>query len=73
MYEKADLSNMKDGILAKLAAQVAEFYDVAHTLIAGPSLANSFHKSWPNHILLRSLVFRAAAQYHQSQVRLCGR
>ncbi|TPX67068.1 hypothetical protein SpCBS45565_g04044 [Spizellomyces sp. 'palustris'] len=63
-WYKAVVDKMKDGIIARLAAQAAEFYDLAHQSAVG---AGVFTESWLVHMQIKSNHFRAAAQYRKSQ------
>ena len=55
--------HMKDGLIARLAAQVSEFYDQA--LQAGMTSVN-IPSDWINHITAKKLHFYSAAQYRKS-------
>src|SRR5271170_1253381 len=54
---------MKDGLIARLAAQVSDFYDQA--LKAGMASVN-IPSDWINHITAKKLHFYSAAQYRKS-------
>jgi hypothetical protein len=54
-YEKAVKDNMKSGIIAKLASQVADYYDVSATLLsANGQLTSSVPKVTPTYLPLKN-------------------
>ena len=54
---------MKDGLIARLAAQVSDFYD--QSLQAGMTSVN-IPNDWINHIVAKKWHFYSAAQYRKS-------
>ena len=67
-YEKARGDNMKDGILAKLAAATWTFYSQASAGLASANLAKHFKgSSWMADVAAEEAVFRAAAHAHAAK------
>ena len=60
---------MKDGLIARLAAQVSEFYD--QSLQAGQK-SNNIPSDWLTHIAVKKLHFYSAAQYRKSRDVVSG-
>jgi programmed cell death 6-interacting protein len=65
----AHTDHMKDGLIARLAAQVSEFYD--HALSAAMTSVN-IPSDWITHITAKKLHFISAAQYRKSMDAVSG-
>jgi programmed cell death 6-interacting protein len=65
-YEKAVKGKMKSGIVCKLAAQAADFYNQALTASKTPVLTQTMDKSWALHLEFQVHCFNGAAQYWAS-------
>ncbi|KAI9098591.1 BRO1-like domain-containing protein [Phlyctochytrium arcticum] len=68
-WYKAVVDKMKDAVIARLAAQVAMFYEQAHTNAVSSGV---FHDSWLVQMDIKVHHFKAAAQFRQSQVCLAA-
>jgi programmed cell death 6-interacting protein len=68
-WQKAVLDQMKDGLIARLANQVSEFYDQA--LTAGMNSTN-VSGDWITHVNAKKLHFYAASQYRKSMDAVAG-
>jgi len=62
-YEKAVKDNMKASIIAKLAAQVADYYEFTLTLVTNSALSSIVPKNWASHIQVKIAIYKANAQY----------
>ncbi|TPX34133.1 hypothetical protein SeMB42_g07358 [Synchytrium endobioticum] len=62
-WQKAVGDKKSDATIAKLAAQVAEYYDAAHYQAAS---SNVFTQPWLTHLHVKTLHFNAAAQYRKA-------
>ena len=69
-YEKAIRTRaetkMREGMIARLAAQAAEFYSATLNHARSTAIAENLDSSWPSHIEFQKIFFEAAAQYWQS-------
>ncbi|CCO28617.1 pH-response regulator protein palA/RIM20 [Rhizoctonia solani AG-1 IB] len=66
-WQKASMEeNYKDGTLAKLAKQVAVYYENAISAVATVS-PPPFPQEWTNHLALKKHHFEGVAQYRQSR------
>ncbi|ORY88475.1 BRO1-like domain-domain-containing protein [Leucosporidium creatinivorum] len=71
-WQKGVMDRLKNGTIAKLAAQVAEFYGQASAKAAeakgagGVWPAFSFPESLVSHLMIKNLHFAAVAQYRKS-------
>ncbi|GHJ85349.1 hypothetical protein NliqN6_1751 [Naganishia liquefaciens] len=67
-WQRAVLEKYKNGLIAKLAVQVSEYYDAALTAAAeGPTpTAHYFPATWTSHVTVKRYHFDAAAQYRLS-------
>ncbi|KAI8817046.1 BRO1-like domain-containing protein [Fimicolochytrium jonesii] len=63
-WYKAVVDKMKDAVIARLAAQAAEYYDVAHQSAVGAS--GTFTDAWAGQMQIKANHFRAAAQYRKA-------
>jgi programmed cell death 6-interacting protein len=59
-------TGVKPSLLAKLAQQGADWFNLALAAAQGPSLAGQLDGSWPAHLTFQGHSFGAAAQYWQS-------
>ncbi|CUA73408.1 pH-response regulator protein palA/RIM20 [Cryptococcus neoformans var, neoformans B-3501A] [Rhizoctonia solani] len=71
-WQKASMENYKDGTLAKLAKQVALYYESAVSAVASVS-PSPFSQEWINHLTLKKHHFEGVAQYRQSRNDLLSR
>ncbi|EPQ54076.1 BRO1-domain-containing protein [Gloeophyllum trabeum ATCC 11539] len=67
-WQRAKLDNYKNGVIAKLAAKVAYFYEEAVTAIreASPAIKHAFPSTWIPHCEAKRYHFEAVAQYRKS-------
>jgi programmed cell death 6-interacting protein len=68
-WQKAVLGQMKDGLIARLASQVSEFYEQAITAAMN---STNVPADWITHINAKKLHFYAAAQYRKSMDAVSG-
>jgi hypothetical protein len=68
-WQKAVIDHMKDGLIARLAAQVSDFYDRA--LSTGMASVN-IPSDWITHITAKKLHFYSAAQYRKGIEAVSG-
>lgn len=66
-WQKAAMDQLKDGIVAKLAAKVAEYYLAASDGSKEASLQGIFSQEWIVHMRTKYYHFLAAAQYRKSR------
>jgi len=66
MYTKSVLTKMKNDLVARLAAQVAVYYEQTFTLINGESLKDAFDTTWQSMLHLRMEVFRSLVHYRMA-------
>ena len=59
---------MKDAIIAKVAAQAADFYQEAYRSVTNYEVKGLWDKEWLTHLQCKQGYFIAASEYHQSQV-----
>ncbi|CAE6510041.1 unnamed protein product [Rhizoctonia solani] len=71
-WQKASMENYKDGTLAKLAKQVATYYESAISAIISVS-PSPFPPEWLNHLTLKKHHFEGVAQFRQSRSDLLSR
>ncbi|CAE6500532.1 unnamed protein product [Rhizoctonia solani] len=71
-WQKASMENYKDGTLAKLAKQVAVYYESALSAIVSLS-PSPYSQEWINHLTLKKHHFEGVAQYRQSRNDLLSR
>ncbi|KAI8873697.1 BRO1-domain-containing protein [Ramicandelaber brevisporus] len=66
VWLRAVIDNFKDGLVARLAAQVADHYQHAYEAASHPSISvqssRVFPRSWHYHLQLKQLHFSAVAQ-----------
>ncbi|GAO48459.1 BRO1-domain-containing protein [Saitoella complicata NRRL Y-17804] len=62
-WQKAAMDRLKDGLIAKLAAQVSYFYEKAEESI---DTYSSIPQEWTAHIATKKLHFAAASQYRRA-------
>ncbi|KAJ2906883.1 pH-response regulator protein palA/rim20, partial [Coemansia aciculifera] len=66
VWHRSILSHMKDANVARVATQVAEFYDLAIESASQGSLANTIPSGWLDHFKVKRLYFYAEAQYRKA-------
>ncbi|KAJ2000169.1 pH-response regulator protein palA/rim20 [Coemansia thaxteri] len=66
VWHRSVLSHMKDANVARVATQVAEFYDLAIESGSQGSLANTIPPGWLDHFKVKRLYFNAEAQYRKA-------
>ncbi|KAF8312441.1 BRO1-domain-containing protein [Clavulina sp. PMI_390] len=67
-WQRANMDSMKDGILAKLAAEASSLYRLSLDAIdQNPSIAGRIPKYWTSHIISKLNHFDAVAQYRCSR------
>ncbi|KAJ2855650.1 pH-response regulator protein palA/rim20 [Coemansia erecta] len=67
VWSRSVLSNMKDANVARVAAQVAELYDMTIEAGSQGSLANTIPQAWLDTFKVKKLYFSAEAQYRKAQ------
>ncbi|KAJ1879910.1 pH-response regulator protein palA/rim20 [Coemansia sp. RSA 1722] len=67
VWSRSVLSSMKDSNVARVATQVAEFYDMAIEAGSQGSLANTIPQAWLDTFKVKKLYFSAEAQYRKAQ------
>ena len=65
--ERALMDNMKPGVLAKVAAQVAKFYDISLNYTKNPTLGKVLDPAWANHIEFHKRKNDSRCSYFHSQ------
>ncbi|KAI7827435.1 BRO1-like domain-containing protein [Gamsiella multidivaricata] len=65
-WQKGALDQIKDGLVAKLAAMVADYYDAASEGATHSSVSSLFTTSWTSQMQAKALHFGAVAQYRKS-------
>ncbi|GBP47436.1 Programmed cell death 6-interacting protein [Eumeta japonica] len=68
IVHKCIRDEMKDGMIAKVAAQCDEFYTDALRSLSKDSMKPLWDREWIPTVTAKQLAFRALAQYHQSLV-----
>jgi len=71
-FLKASADNMKDAIVAKIAAQAADFYQEAVRCVTNYEVKGLWEKEWIPLLQCKHAYFTAAAEYHQSLVNGAG-
>ncbi|KAF9069239.1 BRO1-like domain-containing protein [Rhodocollybia butyracea] len=71
-WQKAKLDNLKNGLVAKLAAATMHFYKKSITSIleASPPIKHVFPSEWLAHMEAKQYHFEAVAQYRKSREEL---
>jgi programmed cell death 6-interacting protein len=64
-WQKALIDTVKDSLVARLAIQVADYYDKA---LESVNRSEGFRSEWVHHITVKKLHFEAAAQFRASLV-----
>ncbi|KAJ1898801.1 pH-response regulator protein palA/rim20 [Kickxella alabastrina] len=67
VWHRSVLSHMKDANVARVATQVAEFYDLVIESGSHGSLSNTIPAYWPDNFKAKKLYFYAEAQYRKAQ------
>ncbi|KAJ1814999.1 pH-response regulator protein palA/rim20 [Coemansia sp. RSA 2598] len=67
VWSRSVLSSMKDSNVARVAAQVAELYDVTIEAGSQGSLADTIPQAWLDTFKVKKLYFSAEAQYRKAQ------
>ncbi|KAG0254085.1 pH-response regulator protein palA/rim20 [Actinomortierella ambigua] len=65
-WQKAVIDQMKDGVISRLAAQVADYYESAHEGATHSSMLTLFTSPWTSQMQAKALHFNAVAQYRKS-------
>ncbi|KAF8923241.1 pH-response regulator protein palA/rim20 [Dissophora ornata] len=65
-WQKGALDKIKDGLAAKLAAKVAEFYEAANEGATHSSMSTLFTIVWTSQMQAKALHFNAVAQYRKA-------
>ncbi|KAL1921126.1 uncharacterized protein VTP21DRAFT_10842 [Calcarisporiella thermophila] len=65
-WQRAVMSQMKDGVIAKLAGKVADFYEIAYEGATNSAVSQLFTQPWIVQMQVKGLHFNAAAQYRKS-------
>ncbi|CAO3677492.1 unnamed protein product [Umbelopsis ramanniana] len=66
VWQKAAIDHLRDGTIARLAIQVAEYYDSAYDLATNSSISGLYPQSWLSHMQIKTLHFKAAAQFRKA-------
>ncbi|KAI8362722.1 BRO1-like domain-containing protein [Choanephora cucurbitarum] len=66
VWQKAAMDQLRDGTIARLALQVASFYEAAYELASNSAIQTVYSKSWIVHMQIKALHFEAAAQFRKS-------
>ncbi|KAJ1965529.1 pH-response regulator protein palA/rim20 [Dipsacomyces acuminosporus] len=66
VWHRSVLNHMKDSNIARIAAQVAEFYDAAIESGSHDSLSGTIPANWLDHFRAKRLFFLAEAQYRKA-------
>ncbi|KAJ1664129.1 pH-response regulator protein palA/rim20, partial [Coemansia sp. RSA 1646] len=72
VWHRSVLGHMKDANVARVAQQVAEFYDLAIESGSQGSLAGTIPAHWLDHFKVKRLYFYAEAQYRKALDCLAG-
>lgn len=67
VYEKANMDNMSVGIQAKIAAQVADYFEQLGLLLNGNTLKTLVDRQWVVVCLIKHHLYKAICQYKQAQ------
>ncbi|XP_004342921.2 hypothetical protein CAOG_07845 [Capsaspora owczarzaki ATCC 30864] len=67
-FLKAVLTSMKDSIVAKLAAQTADYFEQAATAVAGGDARALVDKGWQPLFQAKQYYYAALTHFHESQV-----
>ncbi|KAF9973737.1 pH-response regulator protein palA/rim20 [Actinomortierella ambigua] len=65
-WQKAVIDQMKDGVISRLAAQVAEYYESANEGATHSSMLTLFTGSWTSQMQAKAHHFNSVAQYRKS-------
>ncbi|KAJ7384190.1 Rhophilin, Rho GTPase binding protein [Desmophyllum pertusum] len=68
IWNKTEQDKMKDAIIAKVAAQAADYYKSAYSASQVTSVKQVLEKEWITILLAKSEFFKAIAEYHQARV-----
>ncbi|KAI7906675.1 BRO1-like domain-containing protein [Cokeromyces recurvatus] len=66
VWQKAAMDQLRDGTIARLALQIADFYDLAYMQSANAAIQTVFPSTWIIHMQIKQLHFTAAAQFRKS-------
>ncbi|KAJ2964193.1 hypothetical protein NQZ79_g843 [Umbelopsis isabellina] len=66
VWQKAAIDHLRDGTIARLAVQVAEYYDSAYELATNSSISGLYPASWLSHMQIKTWHFKAAAQFRKA-------
>ncbi|GJJ71973.1 programmed cell death 6-interacting protein [Entomortierella parvispora] len=65
-WQKGALDQIKDGIIAKLAAKVADYYEAANEGATHSSMSSLFTTPWTSQMQAKAFHFGAVSQYRRS-------
>ncbi|KAF8984474.1 pH-response regulator protein palA/rim20 [Entomortierella lignicola] len=65
-WQKGALDQMKDGLIAKLAAKVADYYEIANEGATHSAMSSLFTATWTSQMQAKAKHFNAVAQYRKS-------
>ncbi|KAF9181542.1 pH-response regulator protein palA/rim20 [Haplosporangium sp. Z 767] len=65
-WQKGALDQIKDGLISKLAAKVADYYEAAYEGATHSSMSSLFNSSWTSQMQAKAFHFHAVAQYRKS-------
>ncbi|KAI8382983.1 BRO1-like domain-containing protein [Blakeslea trispora] len=66
VWQKAAMDQLRDGTIARLALQIASFYEAAYEFASNSAIQTVYSKSWIVHMQIKALHFEAAAQFRKS-------
>ncbi|KAL0081159.1 BRO1-like domain-containing protein [Phycomyces blakesleeanus] len=66
VWQKAAMDKLRDGTIARLATQIAQYYDEAHELATNSSIQDIYPPQWLAHMQIKALHFHAAAQFRKA-------
>ncbi|KAF9581619.1 pH-response regulator protein palA/rim20 [Lunasporangiospora selenospora] len=65
-WQKGALDQYKDGLIARLAAQVASYYEAAYEGATQSSISSLYPIAWTSQMQAKALHFNAVAQYRKA-------
>ncbi|KAI9014540.1 BRO1-like domain-containing protein [Phycomyces nitens] len=66
VWQKAAMDKLRDGTIARLATQIAAYYDQAYELATNSSIQDIYPAQWIIHMQIKALHFHAAAQFRKA-------
>ncbi|XP_032218255.2 programmed cell death 6-interacting protein [Nematostella vectensis] len=70
IWFKTEHDKMKDGIIAKVAAQLSDFYNEANQACQVQTVKQQLEKEWTAVLGAKQKYFKAISQYHQATVAM---